>query len=115
SHIPHTFCRILLLDESGMNLVVKASHCSDAAQADTRTFAASIAFSEFPQLRDKLESSSYILLRGRKPETQRVLEAVSTQLGLKKNIKSLLIVRLRLASAPGQEEKLVGMLEFGEL
>lgn len=111
SWLPHTFCRILLLDETGSRLTVEAAcatvddHCGQKIAPGIRE---PIKLADWPGLYDQLASGEPRVLRGGNPD-RGVLKKLSDLLRLQTVIPALLLVPLK------NEDRVVGMLEFGEL
>ncbi len=111
SLLTHTFCRILVLDESSEFLVVKVAYPIPRSGGrlnwepglEQRT-----AVSDWRGLRKVLEAGSPIVLRWSDEQVQPVLVRFSRWLGLEKDIQSLLIVPLKMGN------RIVGLLEVGE-
>lgn len=115
SLLPHTFCRILLLDESKTRLLVKAACFSNSTQGVRDEMKQDIAVSDFPGMLKQLEATSSRLLRSSSKTDYLILNKLTEILGLEKEIQSLLMVPLQLDTTLKAEEMVVGMLEFGEL
>ncbi len=107
----HTFCRILLLDESGEFLVVEAAY--PVPRSGERPnwdlgLGKRTAVSEWQGLRRVLEAGSPTVLRWNDERVQPVLARSSRWLGLEENVQSLLMVPLKMRN------RVVGLLEVGE-
>jgi PAS domain S-box-containing protein len=110
--LKHTFCRILLLDQSGHYFVVRAAQpirrrgkgLSWSPQMDHL-----IALSAWPGLRAMLERERHKQLC-RSDERERViLENLSKELGLSDVLQSMMVIPLK------RNNRLVGLLEVGEV
>ncbi|HKP86543.1 MAG TPA: GAF domain-containing protein [Blastocatellia bacterium] len=108
----HTFCRILLLDQTGHYLVVRAAYPTPRTgggldwKPGLDQF---IALSDWPDLRLTLEKYPYKVVRWGKKSDRRVLEVLSKELGMDKTLQSLMVIPMKA------NNKLVGMLEVGEM
>jgi len=107
----HTFCRILLLDESGEFLVVKAAYpiprSGERPNWDLG-LGKHTAVSEWRGLRKLLETGSPRVVKWSDEQARPVLVRYSRWLGSEKDIQSLLMVPLNIGN------RVVGLLEVGE-
>lgn len=101
SCLPHTFSRILLLDEHQRVLSVVAAHGSLITAANT-----SIAVDDWPGLRERISSGKSTVLENKEGEGRRTLEKLSQELGLAERIETLFVLPL---SVNGE----LGLMEFG--
>jgi PAS domain S-box-containing protein len=113
SLLPHTFCRILLVDGANQKLTVEAAHFpATDLQSGVRLSAAlkrPIVISQWAGLRDMLEGSEHKLFRSSKDQISPFLRRLSEHLELNELVQSLLVVPLKVNDEP------VGLFEFGEL
>ncbi len=111
SHLPHTFCRILLLDETGAKLVVGASYVSPLARCEgdpVPHINEPICLAEWPGLHHILEAGKPLTLHYEREVERGVLVRLSVHLGLKVHVRSLLLVPLQV------DGRFIGLLEMGE-
>lgn len=113
SLLPHTFCRILLMEESNEFLRVEAVHVAEGLNLDREELKATLSLpmriEDWHGLDKKLGASEPYLLRWSRPEDRSVLERLSRWLRISGCIQSLLFSPLRLA------DKKVGLIELGEI
>ena len=108
SILPHTFCRLMLLDETKQVLEVSAA-CRLRERAKVGTgLNRPIALRDWPSLWKLLQKNEPMLLRFGEPEYKPTLERLSEVLELDSVIQTLLLVPLRL------DNRVFGLLEFGE-
>lgn len=117
SLLPHTFCRVLLLDDERETLRPRAA-CyvsrSSKVQGMTAGLMREVRLADWPDgLMDCIEGEGPELLWAGNDKLQHVLHRLSRFLQLESDIQSLLIVPLRIRE--GDKTRVVGMLEFGEL
>jgi PAS domain S-box-containing protein len=107
-----TFCRILLLDETGELLVPKAASLISLSGDNLRWKAGlnkSTPIKNWPGLAKILEGGDPQVLSIKEKKYRQNLIKLSKRLNLKKNIESLLMVPLKI------DDWLVGLLHVGEL
>jgi PAS domain S-box-containing protein len=112
SLFPHTFCRILLMDDKQQFLDVKASYYlsnTGKKQAMTSGLSHGLVVSEWPGLLELLELGDAELLWAGNDRIESTLQRLSKLLQLDADIQALFIVPLKI------EDRVVGMLEFGEV
>lgn len=109
--LPHTFCRILLLDEHNQMLRVVAAclnaNINGGLQWQEGAWQ-SVKFNDWPGLIDVLNRTQPLLLRSAEIRQQQILKKISAALNIRHPLQALLIVPLHL------DEQLVGFLEIGE-
>jgi PAS domain S-box-containing protein len=112
SHLRHTFCRILLLDESGQFLAVKAA-CSIPQPGRTLNWEPRleqrVVFSDWPGLDALLRREKPTILKLTDQRVRDDLIRFSRFLNLDNDIQSLLMIPLKIGA------KVVGLLDLGEL
>lgn len=109
SILPHTFCRIMLLDETKQVLEVSAAcRLRERAKAGAG-LNRPIALREWPGLWRLVQRNEPMLLRVGEPEYKPTLERLSELIELESVIQTLLLVPLKL------DNRVVGLLEFGEV
>lgn len=112
SHLSSTFCRILLLDETGMTLSVEAAyHCwrrSDEQPWSDR-LGSDLLLRDYPGLKEILEAGRPRVLRLENTKVREPLQKFSRWIGLEKDVQSLLLIPLKL------EEQVIGLLDVGEV
>jgi len=107
--MPHTYCRILLMDEEEQELRVQAVRVDpreEAAELGPALWQ-SVTVAEWPGLAQSLEEGTPRWFLWSAIQHQDVLERVSNRLKMPVPLADLLIVPLRLGGT-------VGMIEFGE-
>lgn len=112
SLLSNTFCRILLLDESGSALVAKAAYPIERQgtsfhwhpRLQQRT-----AISQYPGLIEFLEAGQPNVIHWSDLEVQPHLKHFSEGLEMDKPVQSLLLVPLKFG------EELIGLLDVGEI
>jgi PAS domain S-box-containing protein len=112
SLLPHTFCRILLWDEAGECLEVKAAHvCEKLSDPQPLRTALSwrMEIAKWPGLERMLERGTPQLLRTTRALDVPTLQRLSRWLGLAQDLQHLLAAPLRLA------QKTIGLIELGEV
>ncbi|HEY0404180.1 MAG TPA: GAF domain-containing protein [Pyrinomonadaceae bacterium] len=111
-NLGHTFCRILLIDESKKFMVVRAAH---PLPSDDRTFQWNPGFgqhlylADWPDLLSALDEGRYRVLSLNNKNVRHILEELTEQLSLGEELQSLLLIPMKIGS------KIVGMLELGEI
>ena len=112
SLLPHTFCRILLLDETASRLTVEAACATLDANGEQNSMSGlyePLDLTAWPGLyRQLVAGSPRVLLSETNPD-QLILKKLSALLKLDTMIQALLMVPLKL------DDKVIGLLEFGEL
>ena len=109
--LERNFCRILLMDEGGMGLTVKAASAGpylDAPLAWNPSLEQTALLARWPGLEELLQGESTVL-RINNPRYQGGLRRFSKELELPMDVQSLLMVPLK------REKELVGLLQLGEL
>lgn len=104
----NSFCRILLLDESGQYLSVEAAYPVKRINWKPGR-GQRIALAEYQGLKQFLKNGPPTVLRWTDDEYRPMLEKFSRWVGLEQTVKSLLMVPLRLG------DEVVGLLDVGEL
>jgi PAS domain S-box-containing protein len=109
SILPHTFCRILLLDETRQVLEVSAAcRLRERVKGGTGLHHP-ITLREWPGLLNLVQNNEPVLLRSSDPEYTSTLKRLSNLIELESGIRTLLLVPLKL------KHRVVGLLEFGEV
>jgi len=111
SLLHHSFCRILLVDESGLFLVTEAVYPSpsDRELGWEPGLKARIPMSKWPELPMVLLQGTPVVRSFRDEGVRDRLQDFSRQLGLRETIQSLLLVPLKI------DNRLIGLLDLGEL
>jgi PAS domain S-box-containing protein len=109
SLLPHSFCRILLVEEGRGRMNVEACHVANGFSFDLQRLKAPMAIADWPGLERRLQAGAPYRLRWPKPEDRPVLERLSQWLGLAATLQAVLVSPLRSA------DKVVGLIEFGEM
>ena len=110
SLIGGTFCRILLIDETGDTLIPKASYFPTMnGSSTTEIVTGPSSISDWPHLRPVLDQGEPVIRRHSDPELQPSLDSLSRRLGLERTIHSLLMVPLKVT------DRLIGLLHVGEV
>jgi PAS domain S-box-containing protein len=107
-----TFCRILLLDETGANLSVAAAyHCRRVSnrQPWSDRLGSDLPLREYPGLKAILRSGKPRVLRLEDGKVHEQLQKFSRWIQLEKDVQSLLLIPLKLG------EQVVGLLDVGEV
>lgn len=111
THLDTSFCRISLLDERNLSLVVKAAAIARSSEEsgwnpglEERT-----PIDEWEGLADALEKGVPIVFRSSGKRSQPILKKLSRKLCLKQEIQSVLVIPLRTRN------RAVGFLTLGEL
>jgi PAS domain S-box-containing protein len=110
--LPHSFCRILLLDENEDFLVVRAAYPIPRTGEELNWRSGldqKMALSDWENLRDLLYRGKPVVLGFGDERTRPALIRLSRHLGLEKDIQSLLVVPLKIGN------RVAGLLEMGEL
>lgn len=111
--VPHTFSRILLMEDEGDYLRVEAVQVAvEGDEERARLKAAlqkSMSIRAWPGFLDRLTSEGPSVLSIAAPADLRTLGRLSAWLGLSAPLQTLLLAPLRL------EKQVVGLIEFGEV
>lgn len=109
SILPHTFCRILLLDETRQVFEVSAAcRLKEVAKAGAG-LNRPIVLRDWPGLWGLVQDNGPVILRLSEPKYRPTLERLSELVELESAIQTLLLVPLKLG------KRVVGLLEFGEV
>ncbi|MGB9179940.1 MAG: GAF domain-containing protein, partial [Pyrinomonadaceae bacterium] len=109
SFIPHTSCRILLLDETRQMFEVGAAYSRRAHAKAGNGLNRPIISRDWPGLWRLVQRNDPVLLRFSDTRYKPTLERLSELLELESVIQTLLLVPLRL------DNRVVGLLEFSEI
>jgi PAS domain S-box-containing protein len=113
SLLPHTFCRILLVDGANEKLIVEAAQFpltdTDSPRRRNAAFEQPIVIADWEGLRKILDGKDKRLFRSSQGRISPFLRNYSKHLGLAELVQSLLVVPLKV------DDKPVGLFEFGEL
>jgi len=109
SILPHTFCRIMLLNEAEQTLEVGAACRQRECSLAGGPLHSPVVLREWPGLEELIRHKSLALLRIGEREYEPTLKKLSQLLGLESVIQTLLLVPLKI------EGRIVGLLEFGEV
>jgi GAF domain-containing protein/ActR/RegA family two-component response regulator len=109
THLGHTFCRVLLCDESHQFLTVKAAYPSLHSKAKLAWDPGLGERIQWPGLEERLDAGVPWVRRMSDPTNQAVLLEFSRRQSLEKNVQSLLLIPLTMRG------KHVGLLNLGEI
>ena len=105
--LPHTYCRILLMDESEEFMAVEAAYPSHVSPEHAEDESGAIRFEDWPGLHEWLRVGKTRLLEWINKSDRPILTRLSRLWGVEDRIHSLLMVPLN------HEGKALGMMEFG--